>query len=108
MPNVTFIEHNGTERTVDIPTGYTIMSGSAKFEVPGIVGECGGFCNCATCHVYIDEPFLAKLPVLTEHEDEMLEGTVSERKPTSRLGCQITITEALDGMVVRTPEAQSF
>ena len=108
MPKVIFIDHAGTERPVDVPNGYTIMAGAQRFDVPGIVGECGGFCNCATCHVYVDEAWLGLLPALTEHEDEMLEGTVAERKPTSRLGCQITISAALDGIVVRTPEAQSL
>ncbi len=108
MPKVTYIEFNGTSRTVEVPNGYTIMSGAQNADVPGIVGECGGFCNCATCHVYVEEEWLAKLPALTEHEDEMLEGTVAERKPTSRLGCQITIKDTLDGIVVHTPEAQSL
>ncbi|HLY56113.1 MAG TPA: 2Fe-2S iron-sulfur cluster-binding protein [Stellaceae bacterium] len=108
MPKVTYIESNGSEHVVDAPAGYTVMAAAQRFDVPGIVGECGGFCNCATCHVYVDEAWVGKLPAITEHEDEMLEGTVAERKPNSRLGCQITLNDALDGIVVRTPEAQTF
>jgi 2Fe-2S ferredoxin len=108
MPKVTYIDHNGTEREADVPNGYTVMSGAQRFDIPGIVGECGGFCNCATCHVYVEERWLGLLPALTEHEDEMLEGTVAERKPNSRLGCQITLNDTLDGIVIHTPEAQSF
>jgi len=108
MPQITFVAFSGTEQTIEIKEGETVMFGATRNGVDGIVGECGGFCNCATCHVYIGQPWLAQLPPLSEQEDEMLEGTVSDRKPGSRLGCQITITEALDGMVVHTPERQSL
>ena len=108
MPKVTFVSFEGTSRTVDVNAGETVMFGATQNGVDGIVGECGGFCNCATCHVYIDDSWLAKLPAISEHEDEMLEGTVSDRKPSSRLGCQVIITEALDGIVIRTPELQNL
>jgi 2Fe-2S ferredoxin len=84
------------------------MFGATNNNVTGIVGECGGFCSCATCHVYIDDAWIAKLPAMSEHEDEMLEGTVSDRLPGSRLSCQVQVTEELDGIVVRTPEFQSI
>jgi 2Fe-2S ferredoxin len=108
MPKITFVAFDGTEKTVEASAGETVMYAATQNGVEGIVGECGGFCNCATCHVYLDGEWLAKMPALSEHEDEMLEGTVSERKPGSRLSCQITVTEALDGMIVLTPEAQSL
>jgi ferredoxin, 2Fe-2S len=108
MPQIKFIAFDGTEQTIEIKEGETVMFGATRNGVDGIVGECGGFCNCATCHVYIAEPWLSQLPPQSEQEDEMLEGTVSDRKPGSRLGCQITITDALDGMVVHTPERQSL
>ncbi len=107
MPKITFIAHDGTESIADINKGESLMFGATNNAVPGIVGECGGFCSCATCHVYIDDAWIAKLPPASEHEDEMLEGTVSERTAGSRLSCQIQVTEELDGMIVRTPEFQS-
>jgi 2Fe-2S ferredoxin len=108
MPKVTFINHNGTESTVDINPGESLMFGATNNDVQGIVGECGGFCSCATCHIYVDEAWIAKLPEMSEHENEMLEGTVSERQPGSRLSCQVQVTAELDGMIVRTPEFQSI
>jgi len=108
MPKVTFIAHDGTQSTVEVKPGETIMFGATQGGVTGIVGECGGFCSCATCHVYVDDAWIDKLAPITEHEDEMLEGTVSERKPGSRLSCQITVTDALDGLIVHTPEHQSI
>jgi 2Fe-2S ferredoxin len=108
MPKITFIAFDGAQRTVDVNKGETVMFAATQNGVDGIVGECGGFCNCATCHVYVDDEWLAKLPPMSEHEDEMLEGTVSERKPGSRLSCQITFADALDGLIVHTPEQQSL
>ncbi len=108
MPKVTFITHNGEESTVEINNGESLMFGATNNNLPGIVGECGGFCSCATCHVYVDDAWIAKLPAISEHEDEMLEGTVSERLPGSRLSCQVKVTEELDGIIVRTPEFQSI
>jgi 2Fe-2S ferredoxin len=108
MPKITFIAHNGSESTAEINPGESLMFGATNNNVPGIVGECGGFCSCATCHVYIDDAWIAKLPAMSEHEDEMLEGTVSDRLPGSRLSCQVQVTEELDGMIVRTPEFQSI
>jgi 2Fe-2S ferredoxin len=107
MPQVTFIAHDGSQSIVDIKPGESVMFGATQGGITGIVGECGGFCSCATCHIYVDDAWLAKLPPMTEHEDEMLEGTVSERKPGSRLSCQISVTDELDGLVVHTPEQQS-
>jgi len=108
MPQVTFIAHDGTRSVVDIGAGESLMFGATQGTVPGIVGECGGFCSCATCHVYVEDEWIAKLPAMSEHEDEMLEGTVSERKPGSRLSCQVKVTAELDGLVVHTPELQSI
>ncbi|NYZ17485.1 2Fe-2S iron-sulfur cluster binding domain-containing protein [Azospirillum sp. RWY-5-1] len=107
MAKVTFIEHDGAELVVDIPTGWTVMQGAVQNGVAGIEGECGGSCACATCHCYVDEAFLDGLPAPGETEDEMLGCTASERRANSRLSCQIRVTDALDGLVVRLPEAQS-
>ena len=74
--------------------------------IDGIVAECGGACQCGTCHVYVDEMFLPRLNPIEENEDEMLNTTFSPRRPNSRLSCQIPVTKDLDGLIVRTPEAQ--
>jgi 2Fe-2S ferredoxin len=108
MPKVTFVAFNGTQNEVEINVGESVMSGATNNGIDGIVGECGGFCSCATCHVYVDEAWTSKIPPMSEHEDEMLEGTASDRKQSSRLSCQITVTSELDGLVVHTPEIQNI
>ena len=107
MPKVTYIEHGGKEHHVELPAGWTLMQGATLNGIDGIEGECGGSCGCATCHVYVDEAFLDKLEPQSETEDEMLDCAVSPREPNSRLSCQIKATPAIDGIVVRLPEAQS-
>ena len=107
MPKVTYIEHDGTTIAVDLAEGWTLMQGATLNGVTGIEGECGGSCACATCHCYVDEAFLDRLPPMAESENDMLDCTVSERKANSRLGCQIKVTADLDGLIVRLPEAQS-
>jgi 2Fe-2S ferredoxin len=82
------------------------MEGAIKNGVDGIVAECGGACQCGTCHVYVEEQFLAKLPPMQDDENEMLNTTASPRRANSRLGCQIPVTKDLDGLVVHTPETQ--
>jgi 2Fe-2S ferredoxin len=83
------------------------MQAALTHNIDGIVGECGGSAMCATCHVYVDESFLDKLELMSEVEDELLESTASPRLPNSRLGCQISLVDALDGLVVKVPERQS-
>ena len=107
MPKVTYVEHDGIAVEIDLQEGWTLMQGATLNGIEGIEGECGGSCSCATCHCYVDETKLDLLPPMSEAEDEMLECTVSERRPNSRLGCQIKMTDALDGLVVNLPEAQS-
>jgi 2Fe-2S ferredoxin len=106
MPQVKYIEFDGEEFLIDLPEGWTLMQGATLNGVEGIVGECGGSCGCATCHVYVDDSFLDKLEPPTETEEEMLEVTVSPREHNSRLGCQIKARREIDGIVVRLPEAQ--
>jgi 2Fe-2S ferredoxin len=103
---VTYISHTGETRQVAVPIGDSVMEGAIKNGVDGIVAECGGACQCATCHVYVDEAWLNKLPPMQEDEDAMLNTTASERRPNSRLGCQIPVTQELNGLIVRTPETQ--
>jgi len=105
MPKITFIEHSGTERTVDAETGKSVMQIALDNMVPGIVGDCGGSCSCATCHAYVDPAWADKLPPQSETEVMMLDGAL-ETQPTSRLTCQLTMTPELDGLIVRTPASQ--
>ncbi|HYZ33916.1 MAG TPA: 2Fe-2S iron-sulfur cluster-binding protein [Crenalkalicoccus sp.] len=105
MPLVTYIEHDGTEHEIEVPVGLSVMRGAVDNNVPGIDADCGGECACATCHVFVDEAWLAKTGTQGEQERSML-GFAATAQPNSRLSCQITMTEALDGLIVRLPEAQ--
>lgn len=107
MPQVTYIEHNGSAQTIDVPTGENVMHGALFNGVEGIVGECGGALACATCHCYVDETWADKVGgPATQEEYDMLESAAGEIRPNSRLGCQIVVSEELDGLIVRTPETQ--
>lgn len=105
MPKIVFIEHSGTERVVDAEIGKSVMQIALDNMIPGIVGDCGGSCSCATCHAYVDPAFAGKLPPQSETEVMMLEGAL-ETQQNSRLTCQLTMTPELDGLVVRTPASQ--
>jgi 2Fe-2S ferredoxin len=107
MPKVTYIEHNGTAREVEVPVGLSVMRGAVNNGVPGIDADCGGECACATCHVYVDERCIDRVPAPDSVESELLEGVAAERRPNSRLSCQITMTSALAGLVVHMPERQT-
>jgi ferredoxin, 2Fe-2S len=107
MPRVTYIDTEGKETTLDIPVGTSVMQAAVLNGVDGIVAECGGSCMCATCHVYVREDQLAKLPPPGEDEDAMLEGTASPRRANSRLSCQLVVTPEMEGLVVYTPETQT-
>jgi len=104
--NVTYISDAGVSRQIAVNVGDSVMEGAIKNGVDGIVAECGGACMCATCHVYVEEQFLPKLDPMDETEAEMLQATAAERRPNSRLSCQIRVTQALDGLVVHTPVTQ--
>jgi 2Fe-2S ferredoxin len=106
MPSITYIHPDGTEEEVQADAGTSVMMAAVTHDVDGIVAECGGSLMCATCHVYVDDAFAGRLPDVSPDEDEMLEAAASERLPTSRLSCQIELTDELDGLVVRLPEAQ--
>lgn len=105
MARITFIEFNGNEHTVEAEEGKSLMQVAVENLVPGIVGDCGGVCACATCHAYIDAAVLDQLPPRGDDEDAMLEG-VLEFKDNSRLTCQIIVGPELDGLIVRMPESQ--
>lgn len=106
MASVTFIEHDGTRHQVDVPEGDSVMQGAVNNNIEGIVGECGGGLACATCHCYVAEEWMNKVGPASDVEQDMLEFSASETKPSSRLGCQITVTAELDGLVVYLPETQ--
>ena len=96
----------GEIREVDASEGTSVKDAALQSEVVGIIGVCGGYANCATCHVYVDEEGIDKLPQIDEAEDVMLEGTMSERTPLSRLACQLVLTPELDGLTMTIPEHQ--
>jgi 2Fe-2S ferredoxin len=106
MAKITYIDAGGVARTVDGELGSTVMEMAIKNGVPGIEAECGGACACSTCHVYIDEAWREKTGEPSPMEEDMLDFAF-EVKPNSRLSCQIKVTEALDGLVVTTPERQA-
>ena len=105
MPKITFIEHVGTVHTVEAELGSTVMETALKNEITSIVAECGGGCTCATCLVHVDEKWFPIVGPPSEEENQMLD-TAFEVTETSRLSCQIKVTEALDGLIVRTPSYQ--
>jgi 2Fe-2S ferredoxin len=107
MPRITYIEHNGREHRVEVPLGRSVMRGAVDNSIPGIDADCGGECACATCHVYVDQGWLAATgtPAAGSQEASMLSFAALAR-PNSRLSCQITVSEALDGLVVCLPEGQ--
>lgn len=105
MPKITYIEKSGKEHVVDAPAGLTVMEAAVRNMVPGIDADCGGACACATCHVYVEPEWLVRLAPRAQMEESMLDFAY-EPKENSRLSCQITITEALDGLIVRLPEFQ--
>jgi 2Fe-2S ferredoxin len=105
MPQITYIEHDGTTHQVEAEVGSTVMETAIRNGVTGIVAECGGACACATCHVYVDEAWFDRLPARSPEEEDMLDFAF-DAKPTSRLSCQIKVEPALDGLVVRTPAYQ--
>lgn len=106
MPKITYVSADGADDTVDVPVGTSVMRGAVGAGLDGIVAECGGNAMCATCHVYVPDDYADRLPQVSTVEDELLESTASERLPSSRLSCQLPVTEQLDGMTVRLPETQ--
>lgn len=105
MPKIKYIEHNGKEHEVEVPEGWSVMEGAVKNLIPGIDADCGGACACATCHVYVQEPWLAKLEAKQDMEETMLD-FAQDLEPGSRLSCQIKVTKDLDGFTVKMPRSQ--
>lgn len=105
MPGITYIENNGTAHEVDVPVGVSVMQGAVNHLIPGIEGDCGGLCACGTCHVYVPEEFVELCGTADELERGMIEFAFDVRD-SSRLSCQIEVTEALDGLIVHLPTRQ--
>lgn len=106
MPDISFILADGSEQGFEAPEGVSLMQAATGFGIAGIVGECGGSLQCATCHVHVDPAWVDRLPAPSADEQVMLECTASERLPNSRLSCQIRLTAAMNGLVVRVPDRQ--
>ncbi|GMP04247.1 2Fe-2S iron-sulfur cluster-binding protein [Bradyrhizobium sp. TM239] len=106
MPAITFVHPDGKSERVETADGESAMQAATRHGLDGILAECGGNAMCATCHVYVDESWLARLPAVADDEDALLDGAAAERRPTSRLSCQIAVTSELDGLVLKLPERQ--
>lgn len=106
MPKITYVHLDGRREAFVVAEGMSVMQGATGNAVDGIVAECGGNCMCATCHVYVEPAQLALLPAMSEEEDALLDGAAAERRPNSRLSCQIKVRPALDGLVVHLPDRQ--
>jgi 2Fe-2S ferredoxin len=106
MVKITFTDAAGTPRTVEAQPGATVMETAIRNDIPGIEAECGGACACATCHVYVDEAWRAKVGEPSPMEEDMLDFGYDVR-PNSRLSCQIKVTDELDGLQLTTPERQA-
>lgn len=105
MVTIKFIEHNGTEHTISAETEQSVMQAALSANIPGIDADCGGACACATCHTYIDAPWDSKFSAAEDLEQDLLECAL-EVTASSRLSCQLHLTEEMDGLVVRLPASQ--
>ena len=105
MPKITYIENSGISHTKEVANGLSVMEGAVQNDIPGIDADCGGSCACATCHVYVDDDWVDKLPEQSDAEKDMLDFAF-ETKSTSRLSCQLFLDEDLDGIAVSLPEKQ--
>ena len=105
MAKITYIEHNGTSHTVEVKNGLSVMEGAVQNNIPGIDADCGGSMACATCHVYVKEEWFDKVNIKSEGEDDMLDQAYEPNK-YSRLSCQISVTDDIDGLIVNLPEKQ--
>jgi 2Fe-2S ferredoxin len=102
MPQITYVTPDGSEFTVDVAVGLTVMDGSVRNNLPGIIAECGGGCSCATCHVHVDAEFYGYFDEPSDDERELLEFS-DMFCPRSRLSCQLIVTEKCDGMRLTVP-----
>ena len=106
MPKITYIEHSGKSHVVEVPNELSVMEGAVQNNIPGITADCGGACACATCHVYVDEKWFDKSKKKDEAEQDMLDMAFEPNK-FSRLSCQISVSDELDGLAVKIPSKQA-
>ena len=106
MSKITYIDSNGNSKTIDVANGLSVMEGAIQNNIPGIDADCGGGMACATCHVYVKEEWLNKLPKVEDAEQDMID-MAFEPKKNSRLSCQLIVSDELDGLVVTTPSKQT-
>lgn len=106
MAKITFVEFDGTEHSVEAKNGASVMEAAIRDSIPGIDADCGGACACATCHVYVDNAFMDKVGKPSDMEQSMLD-FAENVEGNSRLSCQITVKDELDGLIVRMPESQA-
>jgi len=106
MPKITYQDNQGNSKTIEIENGLSVMEGAIQNDIPGIDADCGGAMACATCHVYVEEKWLNKLPKAEEAEIDMID-MAHEPKKNSRLSCQLIVSEEMDGLKVITPAQQS-
>ena len=106
MPKITYIEHNGKSHTIDVANGLSVMEGAVQNNIPGIDADCGGGMACATCHVYVKEEWFDKLPNKEDGEEDMIDMAYEPNK-FSRLSCQLTVSDELEGLVVTLPAKQA-
>ena len=106
MAKITYIEHSGKSHTIQVQNGLTVMEGAVQNNIPGIDADCGGSMACATCHVYVKEEWFNKLPKKEDGEEDMLDMAYEPNK-FSRLSCQLTVSDELEGLVVNLPEKQA-
>ena len=107
MAKITYTDQQGNSKTIEVENGLTVMEGAIQNDIPGIDADCGGSMACATCHVYVEEKWLDKLPKAEDGEVDMID-MAFEPKKNSRLSCQITVTDELDGLKVTTPKKHDF
>ena len=106
MPKITYKDKSGNSKTLEVEKGLTVMEGAIQNNVPGIDADCGGSMACATCHVYVKEEWFNKLPKKEDGEEDMLD-MAHEPNKFSRLSCQLTVSDRLEGMIVNLPEKQT-
>ena len=105
MAKITYNTHDNQTHSIDVQNGLTVMEGAVQNDIPGIDADCGGGMACATCHVYVDEEWIDKLPTKEDGEEDMLDMAYEPNK-FSRLSCQLTVSDELDGLIVNIPEKQ--
>jgi len=106
MAQITYVDHLGKKKTIEVENGLTVMEGAIQNDIPGIDADCGGSMACATCHVYVDNEWYGKIPKAEEAEQDMIDMAFKPKK-NSRLSCQIIVSDELNGLIVTTPEKQT-